>query len=134
MVPRLSLLVGRQIALAAEIERSFRHLVEEVGGGGRPEEILSQARRGNEHVRALEREISTRIAAYEAGWREVQALGLLVKDPQIGLCDFYGRVDGKIVFLCWRYGEDAVAHYHDIDAGYAGRKPLTAAARRRLLN
>jgi hypothetical protein len=135
MVPRLSSLVGRQLAIAGEIERCWKRLVEALGGGGaRPEDLLARARRGGDEARALEREISEKIAAYEAGWKEVQDLGLVVKDPKIGLCDFYGRVDGRLVYLCWRYGEDAVAHYHELDAGYAGRKPLTAAARQRLLN
>jgi len=135
MVPRLSFLVGRQLAIAGEIERCWKRLVEELGGSSaRPEELLSRARRGSEDARALERVISDKIAAYEAGWREVQELGLVVKDPQVGLCDFHGRVEGKLVYLCWRYGEDAVAHYHDLDAGFSGRKPLTAAARQRLLN
>ncbi|MCC6554960.1 MAG: DUF2203 domain-containing protein [Polyangiaceae bacterium] len=135
LVPLLSALVGQQMATASEIERCWRRLVEELGGErSRPEEVLARARRGSEETRSLEREISEKIAVYEKGWREIQELGLVVKDPQMGLCDFYGRVDGRLVCLCWRYGEEAVAHYHELDAGYAGRRPITAAARQRLLN
>jgi hypothetical protein len=143
MLPRLSSLIGRQLAAGAEIERGWRRLVGllgpgrsgvEEGASGRAEQLLLRARSSGPEARALERQLSEKIAAYEAGWREVQDLGVAVKDPRIGLCDFYGRVDGRLVWLCWRYGEQAVAHYHELDAGYAGRKALTAEQRQLLLN
>ena len=68
------------------------------------------------------------------GWQRVQKWGGVVKDPQTGLVDFYGRVDGKLVWLCWRYGEDSLSHYHDLEAGFSARRPLTADVRRDLLN
>ncbi len=74
------------------------------------------------------------INEYEDGWREVEAMGVVVKDPRIGLLDFYGKVDGRVVWLCWKYGEETVAHYHDLDTGFAGRKPLAGAPLRALLN
>jgi hypothetical protein len=134
-LPRLTSLVGRQLAIAGDIERCWRRLLDKVGKVEAPaDQLLELARRGSDEARACERELSERIAAYEAGWHEVEDLGVVVKDPQIGLCDFYGRIDGTLVWLCWRYGEGTVEHYHELDAGYAGRKPLTAAKRRRLLN
>jgi hypothetical protein len=135
VVPQLASLVERQLALAGEIERCWKRLIELVAAPSvRPEELLALARRGDDEARACERELSARIAAYESGWRDVEDLGVVVKDPQIGLCDFYGRVDGRLVWLCWRHGEGEVGHYHDLDAGYAGRRPLTPAKRARLLN
>lgn len=135
LVPRLTSLVGRQLALAGDIERCWQKLVSAVGSApSRPDELIELARRGSAEARACERDLSEKIAAYEAGWREVEDLGVVVKDQRIGLCDFYGRVDGQLVWLCWRYGEPSVAHYHALEAGYAGRKPLTADKRRQLLN
>jgi phosphoglycerate dehydrogenase-like enzyme len=32
--------------------------------------------------------------------------GILLRDPETGLVDFPGEVDGRPVFLCWRLGED----------------------------
>jgi hypothetical protein len=61
-------------------------------------------------------------------------MGGVIKDPQTGLVDFYGRVGEKLVWLCWRYGEDSLSHYHDLEAGFAARRPLTAEVRRALLN
>jgi hypothetical protein len=58
----------------------------------------------------------------------------VLKDPRTGLLDFYGQVDGKLVWLCWRYGEDAVTHYHALDEGFGGRKPIEPTMRNRHLN
>lgn len=135
LVPRLSSLVGRQLALASDIERCWQRLVQLVGHPSvTPDELIALARGGSAEARACERELSEAIAAYEAGWREIEELGVVVKDQRLGLCDFYGRVDGALVWLCWRYGEPAVEHYHALEAGYAGRKPLTEAKRRQMLN
>jgi hypothetical protein len=54
----------------------------------------------------------------------VNELGCLVKDLDAGLVDFYTMQDGEPVLLCWQFGEPAVAHWHGVDEGFAGRKPL----------
>lgn len=50
--------------------------------------------------------------------------GVIVKDMSVGLLDFPSLRDGREVYLCWKYGEDRVAFWHDMDAGFAGRQPL----------
>ncbi|MGH2594749.1 MAG: DUF2203 domain-containing protein [Actinomycetota bacterium] len=50
--------------------------------------------------------------------------GILLRDPETGLVDFPGEIDGRPVFLCWRLGEDEVAWYHEENAGFSSRKPL----------
>jgi hypothetical protein len=47
-----------------------------------------------------------------------------VKDPDTGLVDFPARLAGAEAFLCWRLGEDEIDHWHGIDEGFSGRKPL----------
>lgn len=63
---------------------------------------------------------------------ELTKLGVELKSDD-GLCDFYSIMDGREVFLCWRLGEPQVLHWHELDAGFAGRKALnpqpTATAR-----
>ena len=56
---------------------------------------------------------------------EIEKIGCACKDPAVGLVDFPARVGGKVVFLCWKMGEPEILYYHDIDAGFAGRKPVT---------
>jgi hypothetical protein len=62
------------------------------------------------------------------GLADIQALGGVVKDLQMGLVDFPGRGPagprGAVVNLCWKLGEDAVRFWHGMDEGYAQRKPL----------
>ena len=50
--------------------------------------------------------------------------GALVKDLDQGLCDFYALMGDRLVFLCWRPGEPEIAHWHSLDEGFAGRRPL----------
>ncbi|OYV71071.1 MAG: hypothetical protein B7Z72_06985 [Gemmatimonadetes bacterium 21-71-4] len=56
---------------------------------------------------------------------ELAEVGCLLKGFEDGLVDFYGLREGQLVFLCWRLGEDSVAHWHELDAGVAGRQPIT---------
>ncbi len=54
----------------------------------------------------------------------LERLGVLVKDVDSGLVDFPALHEGEEVLLCWQVGEDEVAHWHGVDEGFAGRKPL----------
>jgi len=57
---------------------------------------------------------------------ELNDLGVEAKGVLDGLVDFPSLMDGRIVYLCWRLGEPEVLHWHELDAGFAGRQPLTA--------
>jgi hypothetical protein len=54
----------------------------------------------------------------------LERLGVLLKDLDTGLVDFPALHKGEEVLLCWQVGEDEVAHWHGVDEGFAGRKPL----------
>jgi hypothetical protein len=60
----------------------------------------------------------------ERGIQAIKSLGIVVKDINTGLIDFPALRGDREVFLCWRYGETAVAFWHELDAGFAGRQPL----------
>lgn len=57
--------------------------------------------------------------------RSVHKLGCLVKDIERGLVDFYFDMDGELVFLCWRYGEEKIRYWHSLNSGFSGRRPIT---------
>lgn len=57
---------------------------------------------------------------------EITALGVQVKDLDIGLLDFPCRVDGKTILLCWKLGEKRIAHWHGMKEGFPGRKLIDA--------
>ena len=63
------------------------------------------------------------------GLAGLQDLGVLVKDLDQGLCDFYALSGDRLVFLCWRLGEPEVAHWHSLEGGFAARRPLKNAER-----
>ncbi len=50
--------------------------------------------------------------------------GILLRDPETGLVDFPTERDGRVVFLCWRLGEDHIAWFHETDTGFSGREPI----------
>ncbi|MFO0567892.1 MAG: DUF2203 domain-containing protein [Polyangiaceae bacterium] len=131
LIPRLSELVATQLRRQSEVEECLAELTRLAGG--LPSSIEPVDDDSSEMVR-LKTELARRIKVYDDGWREIQALGAVVKDPQIGLLDFYGRVDGKLVWLCWRYGEESLRYFHELDAGYSGRKALRIDDSERLWN
>lgn len=47
-----------------------------------------------------------------------------IKDVATGLVDFPTVMEGEDAYLCWRLGEPEVAHWHTIEGGFAGRRPL----------
>lgn len=49
-----------------------------------------------------------------------------------GLLDFPTTLDGRVVFLCWKLGEPHIEHWHEVDGGFAGRRPLTHDVARRM--
>ncbi|MEO8874413.1 MAG: DUF2203 domain-containing protein [Polyangiaceae bacterium] len=131
IIPKLSPIIGLQLERRGEIERRLFALAEALGEV--PDEITPEDADSTE-VREIKLELIDHIATYQEGWREVEACGAVVKDTRIGLVDFYGRVDDKLVWLCWKYGETECSYYHALDAGFSGRRGIGASVRQRLLN
>jgi len=52
------------------------------------------------------------------------AEGIVLRDADTGLIDFPARREGRLVYLCWRPDEERVTHWHEVDTGFDGRKPL----------
>lgn len=58
----------------------------------------------------------------EVAWLDERSI--VLRDIATGLVDLPALVAGRQVWLCWRLGEDAVGWWHELDAGFAGRRPL----------
>ena len=54
----------------------------------------------------------------------IRELGVVLKDLDTGLLDFPHEREGRVVFLCWHPPEERVEYWHELEAGYQGRKPL----------
>ena len=81
----------------------------ELGGGG--------IKNGSVYVKSL----------YEIGriTTELFQLGIQLKDYSRGLIDFPCLRNGQVILLCWQLGEDErIAWWHEMETGFAGRKPL----------
>lgn len=65
---------------------------------------------------------------------EIDAVGVQVKDLESGLLDFPFRLDDEVVLLCWRMGETAIEHWHTMESGFKGRRPVDERFRRRPSN
>lgn len=55
---------------------------------------------------------------------ELEQIGCEFKGFDLGLVDFHGRLDEREILWCWKYGEDRITHWHELEAGFAGRQPL----------
>jgi hypothetical protein len=56
---------------------------------------------------------------------QVQDSGAQIKDLDTGLLDFPAEREGRTVLLCWKHGEPEILFWHETDAGFAGRRPIT---------
>lgn len=69
-------------------------------------------------------EIERLTETVKSGLAEITGMGGTIKDLGLGLVDFPQLRDGRVVNLCWKFGEREVTHWHGLDEGYANRKPL----------
>ena len=120
LIPDLTRLVAALRAAHVEATAARERLQAEqqrigMAGGG----LLDRAawRRDAERVATSEREMQRCLD-------RIGELGGTVKDLGLGLVDFSHWRDGRLVNLCWKYGEPAVGYWHGLDEGYAARKPL----------
>ncbi len=107
-----------------QVKREFDGLHERV-------EVLSLALAGaaptNPDAREL-RDVHTRrtelAEELTRGVQSIQQRGVVVKDLDQGLVDFYTLSGDRLIFLCWQLGEAEVTHWHTLEGGFAGRQPL----------
>jgi hypothetical protein len=88
---------------------------------------MTPAMRGNGHGALavdLERRINSLVTQMSMGIRALAEQGIEVKDLNQGLIDFPHLRDNHVVYLCWRLGEGRIGYWHEIEAGFAGRREL----------
>jgi hypothetical protein len=106
---------GKRIIDQAEKEfQDLRHRI--LLSGGLSVDVAAVARRRSERDKAVQ-DTKDAIA-------EVNAIGVQVKDLDIGLLDFPCALEDEVVLLCWKYGEDKIGFWHGQEEGFQGRKPI----------
>ena len=120
LIPALTRLMKRVMTANAEAAEARERLQGEqqriaLAGGG----VLDR-RAWRADLERIER----LTAEMQQGLGEIVELGGAPKDLGLGLVDFLHLREGREVNLCWKYGEREIRHWHGLDEGYAGRKPL----------
>ncbi len=114
LAPLLEELWGKRRELAIKLLEQDPALRKAAGrAGASTAEHRSETRRCTELKAELVKAIN-----------RIEAHGCVVKDIDLGLLDFPALRDGRPVFLCWRSGEPAVAHWHGTDENFTHRKTL----------
>ncbi len=68
--------------------------------------------------------IAMEFSRLDALVRKILETGAEIKDLNTGLVDFRSFREEREIYLCWKYGEEQLSYWHDLDAGFAGRQLL----------
>jgi hypothetical protein len=60
----------------------------------------------------------------QASVARIDGWGITLRDIDTGMIDFPALVAGRQVWLCWQLGEGSIAWWHELEAGFAGRRRL----------
>jgi hypothetical protein len=80
----------------------------------------------SEELRAIGEQVTSEAERINGFLLELEQVGCVFKGFEAGLVDFYALKDDRLVFLCWKVGEPGITHWHEVDAGFAGRQPIDA--------
>jgi hypothetical protein len=120
LVPVLESLLKRAIDArhaAEQIDDYLQKLTQRIfASGGMHVDVAKVARQRTE--------MEAHIQRAKDAVQEIDAIGVQVKDLDIGLLDFPCKIDDEVVLLCWKMGEARITHWHTVESGFAGRQPL----------
>ena len=113
LVPELTRLIAR-------VQGQYRALLTELSARGLTHDDLEEALQvpANQPLQVLLDDITACIA-------EIESHGCHFKGLDLGLVDFPCRIQNRVVYLCWQYGEDHVGYWHSIEDGFRGRQPIS---------
>ena len=80
----------------------------------------------SDELTAIEAEIDKDAQRLRSYVQELVQLGVEPKSAMDGLVDFPSLLEGRVVYLCWKLGEPEIHHWHEVDAGFAGRQSIAA--------
>ena len=104
---------GRALAVAQRRQRALVTRIAGNGGDMQPSDL-------QELAATIQQEADAVAACAE----RIDAAGAQIKSLEEGLLDFPSLRGDEVVLLCWKLGEDDIRHWHGVDEGFAGRKPL----------
>ena len=107
------------LARAQELARELAELGSPIGDV----EALAVDEEAPNDVKRRQREVAGIVRNLRELLARIAEMGAEVKAAD-GLVDFRSRHKGEIVYLCWKFGEETITHWHDLTAGIAGRAPI----------
>lgn len=119
LIPRLELIMERLQVRAVELRHALDLLADETGTPVSELEVghlVGRWPEKRELVDDLQRLVDQ---IYDCGGQ--------FKGIDLGLVDFPAEINGDVALLCWQYGEKEVLHWHSLDDGFSGRRPLPSA-------
>ncbi len=112
LLPSLKELVGQVMVISRRLEE-YREVVQKLA------DSASSNTGGPEGTAYLEIVISL-----QSCLTQLQETGCVLRSLQDGLIDFPHLKEGREIYLCWKYGEEDIRFWHEVDEGFAGRTPL----------
>jgi hypothetical protein len=119
LLPSLRETLAAMQACKREIDAVRAALADAAGHSAGNGHVANQDELANQRRRAeaLVDELNTHLAS-------INEQGVELKDLDQGLLDFPSERDGRVVYLCWKLGEDRIGWWHEVEAGFAGRQPI----------
>ena len=112
LLPSLKELMGQVMVISHRLEK-YRDVVQELA------DSASSNTGGPEGTAYLDIVISL-----QSCLTQLQETGCVLKSLQDGLVDFPHLKEGREIYLCWKYGEEDIRFWHEVDEGFSGRTPL----------
>lgn len=120
LIPTLEYKLPKLLQAKQEITVLVTKLVKR---GIKVEELFAMGQLDDDLL-AAKNELEVLGATLQAHLMEIQSQGLVVKDMDLGLVDFLGRMGEEDVYFCWQLGEKEVRYWHRLDEGFSQRHSL----------
>jgi hypothetical protein len=125
VAPLLATLADQRAELIRLRDRTLAAHQPAGGAGNEPD---AEAGLDPEEARLIRLRMQGVVDQMAAAVARIDALGITLRDIGEGLIDFPALVAGRQVWLCWKLGEADVTTWHELDAGFTGRRPLSELA------
>jgi len=100
-------------AAETEVQQTSRHIMMSGGVQVDVNQVMKQKERRDA--------ISSRL---KEAVENINEIGCVIKDLDVGLIDFPTMFRGQEVYLCWKLGEPAIQFWHGVEEGFRGRKKI----------
>lgn len=121
LIPTLEYKMPRLLQMKRDIATFVTMLTKK---GIKVEELFAMTDTQDDELLSYKEKLDRLSSVLHAAMAEIQELGCLVKDMDLGLIDFYGMHNGEEVFYCWQMGESKIRYWHKASEGFSKRQPL----------